>query len=107
MSFRSQLMGNFFLYGKIIYSCRVMLDDKWDLKLDPVNLSNKWFMETMKHSEVKAKFQILESEYNSRRGNYMKSVREFMRELVCFSEDRREDIDLLRTQEMLMVGPRR
>jgi hypothetical protein len=34
----------------------VVLDDKWDLKLDPVNLSNKWFMETMKHNEVKAKF---------------------------------------------------
>lgn len=37
----------------------------------------------------------------------MKSVREFLRQLVGFSEDRREDIDLLRTQEMLMVGPRR
>jgi hypothetical protein len=40
------------------------LDEKWDMKLDIVQLGNKWFMDRFVQTEIRTKFKLIEDEYN-------------------------------------------
>jgi hypothetical protein len=40
------------------------LDEKWDMKLDMVQLGNKWFMDRFVQTEIGTKIKLIEDEYN-------------------------------------------
>jgi hypothetical protein len=40
------------------------LDEKWDIKLDMVQLDNKWFMDRFVQTEIRTKFKLIEDEFN-------------------------------------------
>ena len=83
------------------------LDDKYDLKLDPIHIESKQFTDMLHENEAIAKAKVIETFYSQKIHKYLKSVKDWLDKLVSFSEINKERIDIMRTREMMNIGSKK